>query len=454
MKIHNKIKIFFLIGVVCLISFGNEKNPNLEISIYTLLSSSTTNSHEKIELTPANYLSDYVNTWGGNESDTAMDITLDASGNVYIAGSTYSFGAGDQDAFIAKYDSLGNSLLNITWGGSEVDSAAGITLDATGNIYITGTTYNFDKAEMDAFVAKFNSTGHSLMNITWGGMERDHGSDIELDASGNIYISGSTWSFSRGDYDAFIAKFNSTGHSLLNKTWGGTGGETGYDLELDSSGNIYISGRTLSFGWSAFVAKFNSSGHSLMNITWHDPTYAFGFGMVLDDIGNIYVTGNGYVRTGMGYDAFILKFNSTGDLKMTIFWGGNETDGGSEVVLDTAGNLFMIGATDSFGEGGYDVFIAKFNSTGHSLLNKTWGGSGDDWGMNMILDNQGNIFMTGYTESFGAGDNDAFIAKYTRDPDGDTGGIPGYNWLFLIGLLGITFIILAKLRNRIKINKV
>ncbi|MFX1321874.1 MAG: SBBP repeat-containing protein, partial [Promethearchaeota archaeon] len=146
-------------------------------------------------------------TWGGSTGDSGNGITVDGAGNIYITGYTNLWVMGDENAFIAKYDSAGTSLLNITWVGSNGDSGNGIALDGAGNIYITGCTNMYGAGGPDAFIAKYDSAGTSLLNITWGGSNGDSGNDIALDGSGNIYITGYTASFGAGYSDAFIAKY-------------------------------------------------------------------------------------------------------------------------------------------------------------------------------------------------------------------------------------------------------
>ncbi|MBA7526869.1 hypothetical protein ES705_19040 [subsurface metagenome] len=392
--IKNKTKnhSFLLIGIFCCVALVSNALNSSPTSLKTSEQFLGVRSAAK-----SVYRSDLIITWGGSNSDSGNGIVLDDSGNIYITGETESFGAGSDDAFIAKYDSAGNSLLNITWGGSNSEGGNDIVLDNSGNIYITGHTYSFGAGADDAFIAKYDSAGTSLLNITWGGSggeERGYG--IALDDSGNIYITGETSSFGVGSWDAFIAKYDSAGNSLLNITWGGNDNDFGYGIVLDDSGNIYITGLTDSFAvgsWDAFIAKYDSAGNSLLNITWGGSNYDSGLGIALDDSGNIYITGRTY----------------------------------------------------SFGAGSYDAFIAKYDSAGNSLLNITWGGSDYDRGTGIALDDSGNIYITGGTESFGAGDRDAFIAKYLSGDD-DTPRISGYNPFFLIGFLCISLLILTKKR--------
>ena len=263
-KNHTKKQIFLLIGIFCCIALGSNAlnfSPN-----------SSKTSEQSMDVRTAgtnNYRSNLSIAWGGIGRDKGTGIALDASGNIYITGYTLSFGAGSADAFIAKYDSAGNSLLNITWGGGSDDVGYGIALDDDGNIYITGYTLSFGRGGADAFIAKYDSSGNSLLNITWGGGSGDEGYGIALDDDGNIYITGYTFSYGTDSVDAFIAKYDSTGHSKMNITWGGgrgagrCGEDNGRAIALDASGSIYITGYTEIFFaghwgfYDAFIAKYS-----------------------------------------------------------------------------------------------------------------------------------------------------------------------------------------------------
>ncbi len=405
-----------------------------------------------------NYKSGFYRVWGGSDDDYGNSIALDGSGNLYITGFTNTSGTNDHDAFIAKFNSTGNSVMNITWGGIDSDFGRSIALDGSGNIYIMGDTYNISDNYRDVFIAKFNSTGNSVMNITWGGINSDCGYGIALDGSGNIYITGSTKSFGAGTEDAFIAKFNSSGNSVMNITWGGNNNDYGYGIALDGSGNIYITGDTNSF-WDldgdAFIAKYDSSGNSVMNITWSGSDDDWGRDIILDGSGNIYITGYTY-SFGVGdLDVFIAKFDNSGNSMKNITWGGSDNEAGIDIALDGSGNIYITGWTDSFGAGTIDTLIVKFDSSGNSVKNYTWGGIDSDFGRSIALDGSGNIYITGYTYSFGTGNSDAFIVKIPSNENGDDDdddddvqeeAIPGYDLFLLIGLLGILSVLLVKKR--------
>ncbi|MCX6636456.1 MAG: SBBP repeat-containing protein [Acidobacteria bacterium] len=255
---------------------------------------------------------------GASGNDRAQAIAVDASGNAHIAGYTTSvtfprvsaaqatFG-GATDAFASKLNASGSALVYSTYlGGSSNDTASGIAVDGSGNAYIAGQTqssnfpvrsaYQTNKAGSgDAFVVKLSAAGAFIFSTYLGGKSVDSAKAIALDASSNIYLTGSTYSidfptstgaFQRtksGEYDAFITKMNSAGTALVWSTYlGGAESDEGTAIAVDGSGIPYVAGFTASpnfpvsnacqpsFGGlrDAFVAVLTSAGSALQYSTY------------------------------------------------------------------------------------------------------------------------------------------------------------------------------------------
>ena len=229
---------------------------------------------------------------GGAGADHGGAIALDPSGTIYITGYTWSSNfptatpyqkaiAGPCNAFIARLDTSGDRLLFSTYlGGSGCtmmypETGQGIAVDAQGNAYVAGVTSSGDfprlnaiqpqlEGSTDAFVAKFNSQGSLLFSTYMGGSGVDLGNAIALDASGSIYVVGYTYSTdfpvtggaiqtaNAGGCDAFLFKLSPSGDTLLYATYlGGSGADTASGVALDSSGNVYLGGWTLSANFPA-----------------------------------------------------------------------------------------------------------------------------------------------------------------------------------------------------------
>jgi hypothetical protein len=231
-----------------------------------------------------------------------------------------------------------------------------------------------------------------------------------------------TFSFGAGDSDAFLLKYDSSGNLLWYKTWGGSGSDSGYGVALDASGNAFITGYTRSYGagsYDTFLLKYDSSGNLLWNKTWGGSGSDSGYGVALDDSGNALITGETNSYGAGNSDDFLLKYDSSGNLLWYKTWGGSGSDSGYGVALDDSGNALITGETNSYGAGSYDTFLLKYDSSGNLLWYKTWGGSGSDYGEGIALDASGNAFITGYTDSYGAGNYDVFLLKYGVDTDND-----------------------------------
>ncbi len=244
---------------------------------------------------------------------------MDSFGNIYLAGTTASFGAGRSDIVLLKYNSLGQQQWNTTWGGSDSENGYAIALDSSNNIFISGskTTIGFPPiippitTAPDVVLVKFNSLGVAQWNATWGGSESEVGFAIALDSSENIYITGFTTSFGAGGLDMILAKYNSLGQLQWNTTWGGSDGEAGMVIALDSSDNIYIAGFTMSFG-------------------------------------------------AIESDIALVKYNSLDQLQWNTTWGGSAAEFGNAIALDSSENIYLAGTTSSFGSGGDDIVLIKY----------------------------------------------------------------------------------------------
>jgi len=238
-------------------------------------------------------------TFGGTNNNQGESIAVDSSGNIYITGyfyETVDFGggnvtsAGSADIFVLKLNSSGTFQWVNTYGGSAFDVGEDITVDSSGNSYITGYfegTVDFGGGNVtsagaaDIFILKLNSSGTFQWVNTYGGTSTDVGQGIAVDSSGNSYITGSfqgTVDFGSGDItpsgfdDIFVLKVNPSGTFQWVSTFGGTSIDVGEDITVDSSGNSYITGwfrETVDFGGGnvtsaggadIFVLKLNSSG--------------------------------------------------------------------------------------------------------------------------------------------------------------------------------------------------
>ena len=358
----------------------------------------------------------YSTFLGGSSDEVAFGVATDSAGNSYVAGYTAStdfpattgayktaYQGGEDDVFVAKYNSTGALVYATYVGGSGDDIAYGLAVDSSGNAYLTGSTASadfptsqgayqtaFKGGATDAFLVELNSAGNGLVYATYlGGSGNDVGYGIALDAYDEVTVTGSTTSndfpVSAGAFhtsnggglsDAFVARLNASGTALLYSTYlGGSGEDVGLAVAVDSLGNAYVTGYTQSTNfpvtlgveqtvnagdYDAYVAVLNPSGTALVYSTYLGGNQQdYGVGIAVDTSENAYVTGyttsSDYPHTagalqttkGSGYDAFITKLTSLGVISYSTFLGGSGDDFGLAIAVDSAGDAYITGDSAS-----------------------------------------------------------------------------------------------------------
>ena len=396
----------------------------------------------------------YSTYLGGSGFDQGYAIAVDSSGSAYVTGRTaaidfptttdaFQTNYGGGDAFVAKLNPAGTALVYSTYLRGA--SGNGIAVDSAGNAYVTGdagttnfpTTANaFNTSPMgfDAFVTKLNSAGSALVySARFGGNLDDFARGIALDSAGNAYITGWTGcrsavctfptvnafqpNYAGGTNDAFVTKLDSSGSTLVYSTYLGGGAvinateDWGEAIAVDSSGSAYVTGYT-------YAPDF--------------PT-----------------TSGAFDRARAGLDAFITKFTPDGaSLVYSTFLGGAGREQGFGIAVDASGSAYVTGLTESLdnpfstayegfpvtssafqAKGSYDAFVTKFNPQGSALVYSTYlgGSSGVDRAWAIALDNAGNAYVTGDTNStnfptvnaiqatYGGGLKDAFVTKLSAN---------------------------------------
>ena len=300
------------------------------------------------------------------------------------------------------------------WGDYNTDTGKGIAVAPSGDVFVAGYTNSYGEGNYDFFFINFNPIGNILFNKTWGGPLNDQANGIANDSSGNFYVVGWTESFGAGSRDLALVKYHWSGTRLWNKTWGGSGGDYGFGIAVDSAGDIYLVGSTESFGIvhdDLAVVKFYSNGTKAWNATWGDPNYNCGYAIAVDSLGNVYATGTDNFEPYKD-DLVLVKFFPNGTLAWNTTWGGSNQDIGNAIIPTADGGICVVGQTSSFGLGSGDFALVKFDSNGTRLWNTTWGGSGNDIGYSVALDSAGNIYAGGTTGSFGAGKADFAVVKF------------------------------------------
>jgi hypothetical protein len=422
----------------------------------------------------------YSTYLGGSSGARASGLVVDSSGNVYVTGSTGATdfpltpGAlqttnkaaanGNTNAFVTKLNPTGTALVYSTYlGGSGLsagtpygDKGNALAVDATGGAYITGQTYSTDFpvtqgafqttnhaaaiGNVNAFVAKLNSAGTALVYSTYlGGSGTRYGGDIgnamAVDSAGDAVVTGETLSpdfpvtpgvfqptnkaAANQGANAFITKLNPAGTALIYSTYlGGSGGEVGSAIAMDSTGNVYVAGQTGSADFPVTQGSFQTTYPGATNSS------ANGFVTKLNPAG-----------TALVYSTYLGGSGGFVNVTPTLLYKGGDLASG--LAIDSSGNVYVTGSTASANFpmtqgayqttnhdqppcvggciGGFNAFITELNSTGSALVYSTYlGGSGinpndfigvlefgrGDQANALAVDNSGNVYVTGSAVSY------------------------------------------------------
>jgi uncharacterized delta-60 repeat protein len=360
----------------------------------------------------------WIATLGGASTDIGYGIAVDSSNNCYVAGLTDSAGAGSNDVLITKYNTSGTIQWQRTLGNTNTEAGSGIAVDSSGNCYVAGYTNSTGAGSTDVLITKYNTSGTIQWQRVLGGTSSEYGNGIAVDSSGNCYVVGYTDSAGAGFEDVLIAKYNTSGTIQWQRTLGGASPDYGFGIAVDSSGDCYVAGRTNSAGAGStdvLIAKYNTSGTIQWQRTLGGASTDIGFGIAVDSSGNCYVAGR-TDSTGAGSnDVLITKYNTSGTIQWQRTLGGSGFEGCNGIAVDSSGNCYVAGRTDSTGAGSNDVLIAKYNTSGTIQWQRTLGGASSDLGYSIAVDSSNNCYVTGQTNSTGAGSTDVLIAKLPGD---------------------------------------
>jgi fibronectin type 3 domain-containing protein len=357
---------------------------------------------------------------GSDSDEGGKGVASDPSGNVLVTGYqgsyTVDYGGGPQynrggnEIFVAKYSSAGSWVWSKTVGGTGYDQGNAIASDGSGNVFVTGyigpaaAGVDFGGGAIssaglyDVFLVKYSAAGQHVWSKRFGGSGNDTGMAIATDSSGNVIVVGSfegSASFGGGSFsssglrDVFVAKYSATGTHLWSKKFGGSGDDVGYGVAVNSTGDIFLSGKfqgTVNFGGSnlgsaggddIFLTKLSgSTGAHVWSKGMGSSSSDASIGVDVDGSGNVVMTGyftgsvnlGGALLSGSGIDVFVAKYSSTGTHIWSKRFGGFDTQIPNGVAVGPGGEAVVTGyfaSSIDFGTGvltslgSYDAFLTN-----------------------------------------------------------------------------------------------
>lgn len=298
--------------------------------------------------------------------DIGYGVATDSLDNVYFVGYVESDGAGDRDGLLVSYDSSGSLRFQKTLGGSQADEFYSIAIDSTDNVYVAGISNSTGFGFRDALIAKYDTNGNLVWDRVLAGSGGDVASGIAIDSNDDIYFAGQTLSDGAGGDDVLIAKYDSDGVIQWQRTFGDADDQAATNITIDSSDNIYISGVTEApVGSDFLLVKYDTSGNLVWQKQLQGSVSETGRGVRTDSSGNVYIVGETDSQ-GEGFDDMLIaKYDSAGSLQWQRIIGGSPGDEQANNIDFTSQDYMVIGGfSRNIGVGGTDVFIAKLPNDG------------------------------------------------------------------------------------------
>ena len=338
-----------------------------------------------------------------NKSDAANDMVVNANGDVYVTG--YTFGSANPNGTIItlKYNSGGTLIWSRTYTDSNLyaSSANAIALDNSGNIYVAGWR-TLQNQYQDMVLLKYNSGGSLLWKQSYNGIGNvaDEALVIKID-NNYVYIAGYIYN-QYGTQDFATLKYSLGGSLLWVKTYGSLfNPDVVRGIDTDPFGNVYVTGEFYggSTQYDYATIKYLPDGTQAWVVTYDfNDSYDKAAAIDVDEQGNVYVTGGSYNQSSMDYAT--IKYNTSGQLQWAKRYDGPDggNDEASSIAVDDNGNVFVTGYSNS-NAAGPDYLTIKYNGQGNSIWTKRYNGNSSSYGdfaTKVNLDTAGDVYVTGY----------------------------------------------------------
>lgn len=319
----------------------------------------------------------WTKTIGGSNADEAYSVQQTTDGGYIITGDTKSSGAGDYDVYLIKTNENGVTQWTKTFGGIYSDWGNSVKQTSDNGYVIVGYTSSFGPGENNVYLIKTNTNGDTLWTKAIGPVypALSSGNSIQQTTDGGYIIAGQMRGGSGGINKVYLIKTNSSGDTLWTKTLG-WGQGIGYSVQQTSDGGYIIGADLDNFdgqSYNVYLIKTNANGDVLWEKTFGGNDYDNGGSARQTTDGGYVIVGNTRSFGAGVFDVYLIKTNTNGDTLWTKTFGGFDWDSGNSVQQTTDGGFVIAGYTRSFGAGNNDVYFIKTDANGVVAVNSEVG---------------------------------------------------------------------------------
>lgn len=354
-------------------------------------------------------------TFGGLNNDSGWSAQQTSDGGYILTGWTESFGAGGSDVYLVKTDSVGNFQWSKTFGGAGRDGAYSVQQTSDGGYILAGDTSSYGNGSGDVYLVKTDSSGSQQWYKTFGGIYFDSAHAVQQTVDGGYILTGQTGVGYSGD--AWLIKTDANGNEEWNRIFGGANDDATHAVQQTSDGGYILAGRTYGANPDTYLIKTDASGYQQWSKTFAGPYFDEGISVRQTLDGGYIIAGEtGSITYGSGGDAFLIKTDASGNQEWYKTFGGIASDRSLSVQQTSDSGYILAGATgvDSFWTVG-DAWLIKTDSNGDEMWNRTFGGINREEAWSVQQTSDGAYILAGYTNSYGAGGDDAWLIKISGD---------------------------------------
>jgi hypothetical protein len=350
----------------------------------------------------------WTKTFGGVQAEDGYSVQQTTDGGFIITGFTYSYGAGGNDVYLIRTNADGDTLWTKTYGTHGVDEGRSVQQTSDGGFIITGDVLVQGKG-LQVWLIKTNASGDTLWTKTFGGTGTgfDKGHSVQQTNDGGYIIAGE---IEVNQIDMLLIKTDSDGNYVWSKIYGGTGFDKGYSVQQTTDGGYIVTGYTSSFGAGyndVWLLKTDGAGDTLWTKTYGGFDNDYGYSVQQTTDGGYFITGSSW-SFSFGSGIYLIKTDDAGDTLWTKTYSGSQGYSGKQTF---DGGYIITGWAEPLGPNNSNVWLLKTNSSGDTLWTKIFGADEYEQGRSVQQTSDGGYILCGFTDSYGAGGYDIWLIR-------------------------------------------
>jgi hypothetical protein len=365
----------------------------------------------------------WTKTFGGSNSDIGEQVYQTIDGGYIILSNTESYGPGWRDLWLLKTDANGDTVWTKLYGNAYGVNVTAFSPTNDSGYIVTGSTEQSGASE-DLWLMKIDITGDSLWTVVYAPSNGSMGFSVKQTFDGGFIVAGEKYGVGYGD--TWLLKTDSQGDTTWTRTYSWPDFDYGDDVIQTSDSGYVVAGTTIIFGPSVsdiWLLRTNAQGDSLWKKTWGGSEQEYCAEVLQTADGGFLVLGTTNSYGAGRYDVWLIRTDDMGDTLWTRTYGSSDGDECYSLKKTPDGGYIMAGVTGT-ASSGTEAYIIKVDSVGDAIWSSTFGGSADDWLRCIEPTADEGYVGVGYTYSYGAGESDVWLIKTAPDTLGIQGEPP------------------------------